>query len=89
MNIIITVTIILILQLISLEYLEVELIDSTNKSQCIDGLKRFKIIYHGPNSCSSSRRLPFLLVSLGVFPETGLSRPATTFKQHVVLCNGV
>ncbi|KAH0865447.1 hypothetical protein HID58_082658, partial [Brassica napus] len=70
----------------SLEYLEVELIDSTNKSQCIDGFKRFKIIYHGP---TSSRRLPLLLVSLGVFLETGLSRPATTFKQHVVLCNGV
>uniref|UniRef100_M4D9X1 Protein kinase domain-containing protein n=1 Tax=Brassica campestris TaxID=3711 RepID=M4D9X1_BRACM len=44
-----------------LEYLEVELIDSTNKSQRIDGFKRFKIIYHGPNNCSSSRRLPLLL----------------------------
>ncbi|KAL0756593.1 hypothetical protein Bca101_094261 [Brassica carinata] len=57
MNIIITVTIILIL-ILHLEYLEVELIDSTNKSQCIDGFKRFKIIYHGP---TSSRRLPLLL----------------------------
>ncbi|KAF3585227.1 hypothetical protein F2Q69_00028321 [Brassica cretica] len=45
----------------SLEYLEVDLTDSTNNSQRSDGFKLFKIIYHGPNSCSSSRRLPLRL----------------------------
>ncbi|KAH0878807.1 hypothetical protein HID58_066201 [Brassica napus] len=45
----------------SVDIVKVDLTDSTNNSQCSDGFKLFKIIYHGPNSCSSSRRLPLRL----------------------------